>query len=529
MNYNLINTALVIFIMSLGLSCTSEKTAYRDGEKVSISRIVLQDKVKGGWAGQTIGVTYGAHTEFHYRGSIIQDYVPFLWPDGYIKKYFQFGAGYFDDVYMDLTFVDVFDRLGLDAPADSFANAFANAGYWLYHANQSARYNVLQGILPPKSGFWKNNPHADCIDYQIEADFSGLMSPGMPNTASQISGKIGHIMAYGDGWYGGVFVGAMYSLAFVSDNIEYIVNEGLKTIPDSSNFYKCIADVIKCYRQDPNNWQAAWYVVEKNWSEDIGCPEGVFRPLNIDAKLNSAYVVIGLLYGHGDYFKTLDIATRCGADSDCNPATSGGILGTVLGYSHIPELWIKNLKEVEDMNFDYINISLNKVYKMGFEQALKNIEKNGGALTDSSATIVFQSPKAVQFEKSFDGLYPIERLSSRKIDFWATNALQSLNTPFQISFDGIGYAIEGYVKGDEKLNPNYIAIIEIMVDSIVVEMAQMPLAYLTRRNEISWKYDLPKGKHNINLTWRNPKKGIDVVVKDMITYSNVPGNTLLLN
>ena len=68
---------------------------------------------------------------------------------------------------MDLTFVEVFDRLGLDAPADSFAMAFATAGYTLWHANQSARYNILQGIMPPQSGHWLNNPHADDIDYQI--------------------------------------------------------------------------------------------------------------------------------------------------------------------------------------------------------------------------------------------------------------------------------------------------------------------------------------------------------------------------
>ena len=95
---------------------------------------------------------------------------------------------------MDLTFVDVFDRLGLDAPVDSFAMAFATAGYTLWHANQSARYNILQGIMPPASGHWLNNPHADDLDYQIEADYAGLMSPGMPNTASEISDKIGHIM-----------------------------------------------------------------------------------------------------------------------------------------------------------------------------------------------------------------------------------------------------------------------------------------------------------------------------------------------
>jgi hypothetical protein len=47
-------------------------------------------------------------------------------------------AGLYDDLYMDLTFVDVFEKYGLDAPVDSFANAFANAGYMLWHANQAA-------------------------------------------------------------------------------------------------------------------------------------------------------------------------------------------------------------------------------------------------------------------------------------------------------------------------------------------------------------------------------------------------------
>ena len=40
-----------------------------------------------------------------------------------------------------------------------------------------------------------------------------------------------------------------------------------------------------------------------------------FVPFNIDATINSAYIVIGLLYGQGDFAKTMDIATRCGQDS----------------------------------------------------------------------------------------------------------------------------------------------------------------------------------------------------------------------
>ena len=192
------------------LSCSQQTLEKTDSlpQTYTISQERLLDKIKGGWAGQTIGVAYGGPTEFRYRSAMIQDYVPISYADGCIKNYFKHAPGLFDDIYMDLTFVEVFDRLGIDAPVDSFAHAFAHADYGLWHANQAARYNILNGIMPPASGHWLNNPHADDIDYQIEADFAGLMTPGMPNTASEISDKIGHIMNYGDGWYGGVYIGA---------------------------------------------------------------------------------------------------------------------------------------------------------------------------------------------------------------------------------------------------------------------------------------------------------------------------------
>ena len=286
----------------------------------------------GGWAGQTIGVTFGGPYEFRFSGSFIQDYQPLVWYDGYLKKTMIDEPGLYDDLYMDLTFVDIFERYGLNAPVDSFANAFANAGYMLWHANQAARYNILNGIKAPQSGYWMNNPHADDIDYQIESDFAGLMSPAMPNTASAISDKIGHIMNYGDGWYGGVFVGAMYSLAFTSNNIHHIVKEALKTIPAKSTFYQCISDVIKWHKQYPGDWHQTWLAIQKKWSSETSCPDGVFHPFNIDAKINSAYVVLGLLYGNGDYSKTLEITTRAGQDADCNPSTTAGILGAMIGY-----------------------------------------------------------------------------------------------------------------------------------------------------------------------------------------------------
>ena len=477
-------------------------------KRVTLSKEILGDKIKGGWAGQTIGCTFGGPVEFLYNGTIIQDYTPITWPDGAIKKYFDTFPGLYDDVYMDLTFVNVFERLGLDAPVDSIAMAFAHSKYPLWHANQSARYNILHGIMPPASGNWINNPHADDIDYQIEADYAGLMSPGMPNTASEFSDKIGHIISSGDGWYGGVFVGAMYSMAFVSSDVEFIVSEGLKTIPSKSSFYQCISDVIGWHKRYPNDWKQTWFECQKKWSQDYGCPDGVFTCFDIDAKINSAYVVIGMLYGKGDFFKTIDIAARCGQDADCNPATAAGILGTMLGYNQIPEYFRKNLPEVENLKFAYTNLSLNDIYQLSLKQALQVIVKNRGSIQNNNITIACQLPLPVKLEQSFEGHFPIEKIVIN----------QSVNHFSKFEFDGIGIVFRGY---DECRDREYVARIEMAIDDLTLESAFLPVASsVAHRNDLFWKYKLKKGKHVVKFKWINSRNDAIIHFSDAIVYSN---------
>lgn len=501
-----------MFILASLSGCSERKQAEKQTAipaEVTLAKDRLMDKIKGGWAGQTIGCTYGGPTEFRFNGTMIQDYTPIPWPEGYIKWYFDNSPGLYDDVYMDLTFVDVFERLGLDAPVDSFAMAFATAGYMLWHANQAARYNILNGIMPPASGHWLNNPHADDIDYQIEADYAGLMSPGMVNAASAVSDKIGHIMNYGDGWYGGVYVGAMYALAFVSDDIGFIVSEALKAIPPQSTFYKCMEDVIQWHKEFPDDWKRTWFECEKKWSQDTGCPDGVFVPFNIDAVINSAYIVIGLLYGGGDFYKTIDIATRCGQDSDCNPASAGGILGTIIGYDKIPSYWMANLREVEDIPFAYTAISLNKTYQMSFNQALKMIEKHGGTVGGNDVTIKYQQPAAVRYEKAFEGHYPASTIK----------LYRQIADVGEVSFDGIGVVFKGNVRSSDN---TYVAKAEMYIDGQLAETASLPASFTTRRHELFWKYQLPKGNHKITFKWLNPTAGASINFTEMLVYSDAP-------
>ena len=498
-------TVLSVFVIGLLLSSGSIA-------QVKISKEVLQDKIKGGWAGQTIGCTFGGPTEFRNRSTFIHDYQPIVWYDGYMKWWYDNSPGLYDDIYMDLTFVDVFEKKGLDAPASDFAEAFANAGYMLWHANQAARYNILNGIMPPESGNWLNNPHSDDIDYQIESDFAGLMNPGMPNSASQVSDKIGHIMNYGDGWYGGIFVGAMYTLSFVSNDITYIVDEALKAIPEESQFHNVISDVIKWHKENPNDWKETWFKVQKKWGEDIGCPEGVFNSFNIDSKINSAWIVLGLLYGEGDFGKTISIAARAGDDSDCNPSSAGGIMGTLLGYNKIPDYWKQGLAEVEPMDFKYTTISLNDVYKLSYKHALAMIEKNGGSVNEKDVEIKVQPIKPVKLEIGFEGHYPIERRP--------LNA--KLKNEYSFEFDGIGFALNGEAR---KLGAeDYIFDTELYIDGKLISSPKLPTNFTIRTETLFWKYQIPKGKHTVTIKNLNETDKAELNLNDVVIYSDKPAN-----
>ncbi|HVX51774.1 MAG TPA: ADP-ribosylglycohydrolase family protein, partial [Chitinophagaceae bacterium] len=112
-----------ITILSCIAACLFAGNAYT--QTITLSKEILKDKIMGGWAGQTIGVTFGGPYEFRFDGTFIQDYQPLVWNDSLVRQNMLYNPGLYDDLYMDLTFVDVIEKYGMDAPVDSFANAFA--------------------------------------------------------------------------------------------------------------------------------------------------------------------------------------------------------------------------------------------------------------------------------------------------------------------------------------------------------------------------------------------------------------------
>jgi hypothetical protein len=479
--------------------------------EVRLSKATLRDKIRGGWAAQTIGVTFGGPTEFNYNGTFIQDYEPIPWYAGYLRETYERNPGLYDDVYVDLTFVDVIEKHGLDAPAATFGKALANAEFMLWHANQMARYNVLRGLTPPDSGHWRNNPEADDIDFQIEADFIGLMSPGLPNAATTYADKVGHIMNSGDGWYGGVFVAAMYSLAFVHDDVRTVVTRALETIPAASRFHRTISATIRLHDEHPTDWKRAWFELQREHSEDIGCPDGVFAAFNIDARLNAAYVVLGLLYGDGDMSRTISVATRAGQDSDCNPATAAGVLGTILGYERIPAYWKQGLAEVEGMPFKYTTISLADAYRLSYEHALEMVRRNGGREDGDHVVVPVEVPKPVRLEQNFEGHHPVGEVRLAR-------ATQGDETRF--TFDGIGFAVQGDVRSED--GKDHLLTVDMFIDEAKVDTVELPTNATRRRFIPFWKYELPDGTHTVRLKVRALEAGATLRLQRAIIYGPAP-------
>ena len=164
----------------------------------------------------------------------------------------------------------------------------------------------------------------------------------MPNLVIELGEKFGRIVNYGDGMYAGQFVGGMYAEAFFTNDMQQIIRAGLACIPGDSQYAEMVRDLLAWYEKNPDDWQKTWQWVEDKYhkdpkyTHDLCSKPGGKDEFSIDAKLNGAYIVMGLLYGKGDLDQTIIISTRCGQDSDCNPANAGGILFTTIGYSKLP-------------------------------------------------------------------------------------------------------------------------------------------------------------------------------------------------
>ncbi len=365
-HHRVASSFLLCLLCFMNMGCV-EKTAYKE-----LSWKTYEDKVYGGWLGQMIGVQFGESTEGLFDGwiipfemneylRIIPEHKPAIdslvnsrSPDKRGKIYeivkdrsnwevfTPEGAPDQDDIYVELTFLAAFRKFGLDVTGRQTAEL------WLEHlppsrlwgANKVAYQNFRKGIWPPDSGSRKHSPFWNWIDFQIESDLFGLISPGLPQTAVRLGGPFGHMMNDGDGVYAGQFISCIYSYAFFESEPEAVIRRALHCIPENSRYAQMVRDVLQWHQKYPD-WTTTWGEIEKKWSVQ----QNRKRVSVLDATINGSYILMGLLYGDGDFHKTMEISSRCGRDSDCNPSNAAGILGCIQGAGRIPQKWKAPMKD----------------------------------------------------------------------------------------------------------------------------------------------------------------------------------------
>ncbi len=258
-----------------------------------------------------------------------------------------------DDLYVEMTFLRSLEQYGIDVPLRQAGIDFANSGYQLWCANNAGRTNLRKGIAPPDSSHPQFNRCPNDIDYQIEADFSGLIAPGTPQAAIDLGEKFGRLMNYGDGVYAGQFMGAMYAEAFFQDDPFIIAEVALRAIPADSQYAEMVRDMLAWYQADPDDWQKTWQLCQEKYRENPEYQQASNG--GIDCKINGAYVLMGLLFGKRDLDETIIISCRSGQDSDCNPSSAAGVLFTTIGYSKLPARYNTGLDEEKEFSHTAYN------------------------------------------------------------------------------------------------------------------------------------------------------------------------------
>jgi ADP-ribosylglycohydrolase len=307
------------------------------------------EKVYAGVTGKIVGVRLGAPVE-SWTSEQIQ--VVYGDVDGYITDYNDFAAD--DDINGTLFAVralgdcDCSRNLTAEQIGRNLLNyAPYEHGYFWWggygtSTEHTAYLNLRNGILPPRSGsIEQNGPEiAEQIGGQIFIEGWGLVAPCNPRLAAEFAEKAASVTHGGNGVYGGMFIAACVSAAFGQSDIRRIIETGLTVIPSDCEYARVVNAVIHYHDSNPGaSWRDALRYVQNSFGYDRY--PGVCHIIP-----NAAVIILALLYGGGDFTRSVNICVMCGWDTDCNVANVGAILGVMNGMEGID--FIKWRKPIHD-------------------------------------------------------------------------------------------------------------------------------------------------------------------------------------
>ncbi|MBS7609051.1 ADP-ribosylglycohydrolase family protein [Candidatus Bathyarchaeota archaeon] len=322
-----------------------------------LSEEELYDRLYGGWLGRCAGCLLGKPVEGWSREKIerylrladaypLSNYFPAIKPVpvGYPPRMADSpcllgnidSMPRDDDIDYTMIGLHILETYGASFRTEDVGEAWlSNLPYKkVYTAERVAYRNLINGLKPPKTALYRN-PYREWIGAQIRADIWGYVTPGFPELAAELAYKDAILSHVKNGVYGEMFVSSMISAAFTTKDVEEIVSIGLSMIPARCRLAEAVKDVVEWSRRY-RDWRDTWTLIMQKY--------GHYHPVHVIN--NAALVLMGLLYGKGDFEKTITISVMGGLDTDCNGATAGSILGIMLGAKGLPSKWTMPLRDV---------------------------------------------------------------------------------------------------------------------------------------------------------------------------------------
>ncbi|MGW0970340.1 ADP-ribosylglycohydrolase family protein [Streptomyces sp. NPDC002516] len=202
-----------------------------------------------------------------------------------------------------------------------------------FTAERAAYRNLAQGLRPPVTATYEN-PYQEWIGALIRADVYGWTSPGLPSRAASLARRDAVLSHTGNGVYGAMWAAALISAAFTAPSVRDALDSALGVVPASSRLSRAVRRVI------------ALHETRMSWEETLATVSEETAGMGwIHTVPNAAVLTAGLLYGDGDFTRTITLTVRGGLDTDSNGATAGSVAGVLCGAEAIPPQWKDPLED----------------------------------------------------------------------------------------------------------------------------------------------------------------------------------------
>ena len=344
--------AALTIVLLAGCGGGGQPAASESQPDRTISAADYYEKIHGAWLGAAVGGALGMSVE----GMHTRDLKPYLeelgqWPlTDYIKAlpphrdparkqwytaedWGPVGFGPDDDSLYQVANLLLIEEKGPEITSQDIADKWL-ASFSVFEAQNCGRAvrvaerRLKEGIMPPESG---QHEMGEFMGGQMKGEFWGYVLPGNPEAAAEYGRIDAEVAFHTDGIYGEMFMAALTAEAFFESDPVQLLEAGLAVIPADCDYASCIRDVMQWHEQWPDAWEKAHEQIDAKWAPEGDKNRRVFP--------NNAVNALALLYGEGDFEKTISIAVMAGWDTDTNAGDVGPVMGIVLGPGAIAEKW----------------------------------------------------------------------------------------------------------------------------------------------------------------------------------------------